>query len=169
MDRDHALRSFLAQREDLLGYLTAIVGAPQVAEDLLQDLAVLVLRKHAAIPDAEGAVAGWIRRAARFEARNRRRRDRRLVLGDAAVAAVTAAWEADPDPAPPDRRAALAGCIERLAPTARRLVDLRYGERLDCSAVAERLGVQLNTVYVGLTRVHRALADCLRRRLPELP
>ena len=65
LDQETAMRCVLAQEPLLLGFLRAIVGSRQVAEDLFQDLVVLVMRKHAEIPNAD-AVPGWTRRAARF-------------------------------------------------------------------------------------------------------
>jgi DNA-directed RNA polymerase specialized sigma24 family protein len=65
LDQETALRVVLAQEPLLTGFLRAIVGSRQLAEDLFQDLVVLVMRKHAQIPNVD-AVPGWTRRAARF-------------------------------------------------------------------------------------------------------
>lgn len=170
MDQDEAMRLFVEQRAPLLGFLRAIVGSRERAEDLLQDLAVLLLRKHADIPNPE-AFPGWIRRAARFEARNAMRRVRAVELDEAALDALEAAWApawaGGKDGGEDVRIAALERCLAGLSPTARRLVELRYRQGLDCAALAERLGRPLNTVYVGLSRLHRALEDCIRGRLAQ--
>jgi RNA polymerase sigma-70 factor (ECF subfamily) len=168
MDQDEAVRLLMAQRNQVLGFLVAILGSRDLAEDIMQDLAVLVMRKHASIPGTD-AFPGWIRIAARFEARNRLRRERRGMLDERALDRLEDAWPAEDVGGEDERQAALRTCLGRLGPTARTLVDLRYHEGLDCPSIAGRLGRPINTVYVGLTRLHRALGDCIRQRLARKP
>jgi RNA polymerase sigma-70 factor, ECF subfamily len=163
MEQERAMEALIAQRDEVLAYVYAIVGDGQIAEDVLQELAILVLRKHAEIADARH-FPGWIRRSARFLALHRwrdRRRDQ--PLDEAAIDAIDAAWDRVLDHTD-ERMEYVRACVQTLAPRARQLIALRYGEGLSGTAIAARLGRPLNTVQVGLYRLHRALAECIRRR-----
>jgi RNA polymerase sigma-70 factor (ECF subfamily) len=73
-------------------------------------------------------------------------------------------WEAfDPLPAR-DLVSALEGCLQRQTPNPRALVELKYVEGLEGARIAERLDQQLRSIYTALSRIHRALGDCIRRR-----
>ena len=68
------------------------------------------------------------------------------------------AWE--------ERREALAGCIQELAPRARQILELRYAEKpASPPEIAERLAWTVNAVHVALARARKFLQDCTRRRL----
>jgi len=166
MDRETTAELFESRRPVLLVYIRAIVGARQPCEDILQEAAMICLRKHDDVPDP-AAFEGWIRRICRFEAlkhleRHRRERsveaEQLAVLADSEIAAAVAEV-AD------DRLGALRICLERLPPSSRELVRLRYAEECPGEEIARRLGRPINTVYVTLCRLHKSLADCVRTRL----
>jgi RNA polymerase sigma-70 factor (ECF subfamily) len=168
LDQEAATRGILAQEPLLLGFLRAIVGSRQVAEDCFQDLVVLVLRKHAEIPNAE-ALPGWARRAARFlalKALEKRARER-PTMDEELIALIDTAWddEAGVRAAPDPYLAALGACRARLPPHARELIALRYEQGIAGEEIAARLGRPLNTVYVTISRLHRTLEACIRARL----
>ncbi len=156
------MRLFVEQRHQVLAFARAIVGDWEIAEDVLQDLAILVMNKHDEIDD-DTRFAGWIRVAARFEALSQLRQRKRTTLSDHAIAQLTETWPEANDPGE-DRLATLRRCLEHLTPTGRKLVELRYDRGLSCAELAHELGRPLNTIYVGLTRVHRALATCMGAR-----
>jgi RNA polymerase sigma factor (sigma-70 family) len=58
----------------------------------------------------------------------------------------------------------LRACLDRLSPHARTVLGLRYGQGLSGAQVAEALTVKVQSVYVALARIYRALADCIRHR-----
>lgn len=168
MDRDRAAHLLEERRLVLVLYIRAIVGARQPCEDILQEAAMICLRKHDEIPD-DAAFEGWIRRVCRFEALKhleRRRRERPAgaeqlaVLADAEIAVAA-------DDIAGSRLHALRGCVERLPPASRQLIRLRYAEELPGEGIAARLGRPINTVYVTLSRLHKALAECVRQRLAQ--
>lgn len=166
MDRQAAAELLESRRPLLLVYIRAIVGARQPCEDILQEAAMICLRKHDDIPD-EAAFEGWIRRVCRFEALKhleRHRRERSMEseqLATLAEGEITTAVAEVAD----DRLGALRGCLERLPPASRELVRLRYVEECPGEEIASRLGKPINTIYVTLCRLHKSLADCVRTRL----
>jgi RNA polymerase sigma-70 factor (ECF subfamily) len=144
----------------------AIVGSRTLAEDIFQDLVVLVMRKHAEIPNA-AALPGWSRRAVRFlalKALEKRARER-PVMDEELIALIERAVEDDGEPAVDPYLSALGACRDKLSAPARELLALRYEQGIPGEQIAERLGRPLNTVYVTISRLHRTLADCIRARV----
>jgi RNA polymerase sigma-70 factor, ECF subfamily len=166
LDQETALRGVLAQEPLLLGFVRAIVGSRTLAEDIFQDLVVLVMRKHAEIPNA-AALPGWSRRAVRFlalKALEKRARER-PVMDEELVALLERAVEDEGEPGVDPYLSALGACREKLSAPARELLALRYEQGIPGEQIAERLGRPLNTVYVTISRLHRTLADCIRARV----
>jgi RNA polymerase sigma-70 factor (ECF subfamily) len=167
LDRETALRLVLEQEPLLVGYARAIVGARDVAEDIFQDLVMLVMRKHGDIPNQQ-AVPGWTRRATRFLALKRLQKQtrERPVMDDDLVELIDREW-ADMGLETGDQRyvTALARCREQLPAKSLEMLRLRYDADLSCQEIAERLSRPLNTVYVTITRLHRALEKCIRLRV----
>ena len=166
LDQETALRGILAEEPLLLGFVRAIVGSRTLAEDIFQDLVVLVMRKHAEIPNA-AALPGWSRRAVRFlalKALEKRARER-PVMDEELIALIERAVDEDGEPAADPYLSALGACREKLSAPARELLALRYEQGIPGEQIAERLGRPLNTVYVTISRLHRTLADCIRTRV----
>ena len=160
------MRGILAQEPLLLGFIRAIVGSRQVAEDIFQDLVVLVMRKHSEIPNAD-ALPGWTRRASRFlalKALEKRARER-PTMDDELITLLEQTWTAEEETAADPYLAALTACRDQLPAHARELLALRYEHGIPGEQIAERLSRPLNTVYVTLSRLHRTLEACIRSRL----
>ena len=64
-----------------------------------------------------------------------------------------------------DRRAALAGCVEKLRPQDRELLARRFADGATTQSTSEQLGRSVEAVYKALARVREALAECVRRTL----
>lgn len=165
-DHDQAIKALMAERAPLLGYIRAIVGDPHLAEDIFQDVVLVVVKKGAPADDAARFPA-WIRTVARYEALGAlRKRHQQVPFDDALLDAFDAQWAACEE-AEPHRPAveALRACLERLSPTSRKLVAAKYERSQSGEQIAAEVGRPVNTVYVALTRIHKALADCVRGRL----
>jgi RNA polymerase sigma-70 factor (ECF subfamily) len=163
LGQDEAVDGLLAEKPLLVGYARAIVGNRTVAEDLFQDLLILVMRKHAEIPNRQ-ALSGWSRRALRFlslKAVEKRSRERPAM--DAELVDLIDATCAESGPSRSESYLeALTQCLERLPDRSRRLLAMRYEEEISGQEMAERLDRPINTVYVTLTRLHRILEECIR-------
>ncbi|MBN1393985.1 MAG: sigma-70 family RNA polymerase sigma factor [Pirellulales bacterium] len=167
LDRDTAVRMLVSGRSSLLGYIYSIVRDWQMADDVFQELSILLLRKCDAIRDA-AAFGSWVRSAARLEAMNilRKRSRRPTPLGDAIQNLLDAAWDAS-DAETPDQLDSLRACMKELTERARHILHLRYSEDIKGEALAEVLRQPPNTVYVALSRIHKRLAACIERRAEE--
>jgi RNA polymerase sigma-70 factor (ECF subfamily) len=160
------VRTLLRDRTKLLAYVGVIVRDEHVAEDILQEVSLLAVRKHAQIADERHLLA-WLRQAGRQLAlqtlRNQRRRPK--MLDQAVLDALEGHWMAQDTVQTSDRMDALRHCIEKLNDYPRRLIELRYGEGLNGAELARRVGRKVETIYVALSRAHQSLAQCVRRQL----
>lgn len=173
VNEDLVVRTLLSHRLGLLAYIEALVRDAHIAEDVFQDVSSLALQKRDTIDDAAHLLK-WLRKTARFRASYamRQRFNQPLVFDDALLDEMDTQWIAHVESTSgggdeTDRIDALRVCMEALTPNARQLIDLRYREGISGQDLADATGKQLNTVYVALTRIHRTLADCIRKRLAE--
>ena len=156
-------------RPKLLAYLLHLVRDPHDAEDLLQELSVIVLEKPDMLTRA-GDVFAYLRGTARHLASGRH--GDRVRSSEALRRWTEWAWENDPGDASaePERTpqiSALRHCRQDLQENARRLVALRYDRGLDLKSIAEDLESTIGAVKVALLRVRLALARCVQARLRE--
>ena len=166
LNQDKLLRLLMSHRGMLLGYITSITGDPHLAEDVLQDSSLIILKKGSQL-EGEAGFAPWARRIARLEALNARRKSDRLpsVLTEGTLDKLESAW--DQNETDETLREQLRTCMQKLTPNARSIVELRYHQGVTGKALADRLKRPLNTVYVALTRIHKTLADCVRAGMGE--
>jgi RNA polymerase sigma-70 factor (ECF subfamily) len=170
LDSETVLRLLLDDRSKLLAFIRAIVRDEHVAEDVFQNVSIAAIKKCAEIESSDH-FPGWVRQAARFEALHElRRRDVAPVMLDASLLdLLEGSWAEIEDYNAADRSEALHKCLKKLSPYARKLITLRYSSGKSGQKLADALGRNINTVYVALSRTHRTLAECIRRRLDEPP
>ena len=150
------------------GLARRILGQPDLAEEVVQDVFAQVWREASRYDDARASVAGWIvlltrtRAIDRLRAR-RARPDQDQGLEPAAVAPLTT-----PDRSPEqvaisseDARSVRAA-LQELPDEQRSLVDLAYYEGLTHSEIAARTGVPLGTIKTRLRTAMTALRGALR-------
>ncbi|HZE96335.1 MAG TPA: sigma-70 family RNA polymerase sigma factor [Planctomycetota bacterium] len=156
-------------RPRLLAYLLHLVRDPHDAEDLLQELSVVVLQKPDMLTRA-GDVFAYLRGVARHLAAGRL--GARMRSNDTLRRWTEWAWENDPDDGTTDddrarQIEALRKCREKLPETSRRMVVLRYDRGLDIRDVAGQVGSTVGAIKVALLRIRVALARCVQGRLRE--
>jgi len=159
----------LAHRPKLLAYLLHLVRDPHEAEDLLQELSVIVLQKPDMLTRA-GDVFAYLRGTARHLAAGRQ--GARVRSSEVLRRWTEWAWENDPgdtaaDPEQSRQIDALRRCRQGLQENARRLVALRYDRGLDLKSIAGDLGSSVGAIKVALLRVRAALARCVQAKLHE--
>lgn len=166
LEHDEIVRLLLSGRVLLLAYIHSIVRDSHLAEDVLQEISVLAVRKREEIVD-EAHFRAWIRRAARLEAMNVLRRHQKLstAMPEPVLEALEVHWDNRDEEWAADRIDALRQCVGRLTSNSQQLLRMRYHEGVSGISLAERLGKPVNTIYVALSRIHRALADCVARRM----
>lgn len=157
---------FLRHMAAVRGFVFGMLADRSAVDDVLQEVFVVVKERAADFRPNANYLA-WVRGIARnkvFEY-SRRRRSPPLIF-DAALLHLLAEAAELRDEIGERRREALAKCLDRLAPRAREIVDLRYAEQsLSPPEIADRLGWSANAVHVALARARAFLRDCTSRML----
>jgi RNA polymerase sigma-70 factor, ECF subfamily len=151
----------------LHGFIASLCGDLVLAEDILQEV-FLVVSERAGDFTLGSDFLAWARAIARFKTMEHlraRRRDRQM-LGVETLAALEAdaptleTWQQE--------REALAGCIAKLTTAQHALMTMAYGEGRTPQQIATHKGQSPEVVHVLLSRVRRALRECVLRRLGVL-
>ena len=159
------LLQLTSHQSSLYATIAALLGGVEGAHDILQETNVALMEKANEYDSARPFVP-WAMTFARFQVlawRKRQSRDR-LVLNDELFAVL--ADRLATDNTPPNRRLdAIEGCLNKLMPESRKLVDARYVQGEPVKEIAERLGRSVNVISVSLFRIRKALLDCVRETL----
>ncbi|MBN1673674.1 MAG: sigma-70 family RNA polymerase sigma factor [Kiritimatiellae bacterium] len=161
-------RQFLADRYVLTGFIHGLVRDPGAAEDIFQEVWIRL---------AEAVERGMTienpRKWCRGVARNlilhywRDKQTAKVAFDSRLVEAAEQAFD-EQDHARDFwemRRQALVGCVEGLPNKSKRLLSLKYEAGLTSEAVGERLKKSAASIMMALSRVRRALAQCVERQL----
>jgi RNA polymerase sigma-70 factor (ECF subfamily) len=161
------LRSFTAHEPAIRAYVRCLVPLRSDADDVLQDVAVVLWEKFDTFRRGEDFRA-WAFGVARFEVLGwlRDRGRSRLVLDDAVVEQI-AAEAAAAEPHLERQRDALEKCLDRVPASERTLLIDAYRPESRIHDVAAGSGRSTAGFYQWLHRMRRSLLDCIRARLAD--
>ena len=164
-DHEHFLRFWTQCQPVVASYVRSMIRDPHDAEDVLQDISVVLFRRFDQYDPSRKFVA-WALGVAKLEIMSARREQARACFGRNAVMAekVTDAY-ASLAPELEQRSDALRECLEQVQGRSREALDLRYTQSLRPDEVASRLGMSALAVRVLLSRVRSMLQGCINRRL----
>jgi RNA polymerase sigma-70 factor, ECF subfamily len=159
---------FLAERHLLTAFIYGLVRDAGAAEDLFQEV-WLKLAEAAEKGTPVGDLGKWCRGVARNLILHHWREKRsRTVVADSRIVDL-AARAFDEQAATgrfgSDRRQALLDCVSSLPGNSRELIRLKYEQGLSVEAVAERVQRPYSGIMMALSRVRKALAVCVDKRL----
>ena len=160
-DKQEFLRHFLSSESALRGYILTHVRDFEVAEDLLQQSALVLWQKFEQYDPGRPFLA-WALGVARLEILSaaRRRPGRSLMDGDLDGLVVGEYLRLESEL--PLRRQLLRLCLKHLPASMTEAVRLRYEEGVDLNQIAARMGKSLAAVKVILHRARLSLQDCVR-------
>jgi RNA polymerase sigma-70 factor, ECF subfamily len=159
------MRLFLANEARVFAYIRSLMVGADDAQDVLQDVAVLLWRKFDEFAPGT-SFDRWALRTAYFRVlthRRERQRDR-LQFDDALFADLAAEAESAHEEAEAVEQA-LRFCLERLPEADRALVRERYAPGVTNRDVARASGRSESAVSRALSRVQAALLHCIEGRL----
>jgi RNA polymerase sigma-70 factor, ECF subfamily len=162
--REAVLREFVRHRSALFAVVLSLVREFSLAEEVLQEVAVVVCDQWSDFKPDTNFVA-WAMRIARNKIFNLTRAARReIVLAPEALEAVEQA-------AAVESRSgwleALQKCMEGLQGKAGEMLVLRYREGLSGQEIARRLKTTVTAVHMALSRARSAVGRCVEGRLAE--
>jgi RNA polymerase sigma-70 factor, ECF subfamily len=156
----------LRHRNNLASYIRRVTRTGGDADDIFQEVGLVVLRHRTGPTDLATADA-WLRGVARrvllqhhrVQARLRRATsDEVLDLFDRGEQEQEAdVWS--------ERRSALAACLQELSAEDRTILTDRYAHDLDSTTIAQRLGRSPEAVRMKIMRLRQALSRSIQRRL----
>ena len=164
--REAFARLFAQHDRWLFSYLVILLGSPADAEEVFQEVCVVLWREHEKFQLGTDFVR-WVSVIAnnqvhRFRAKHKRKNfpiDEQI-LSDVADTAVGRADIFE------FRREALRNCLGRLTPSDRQIVQQCYDhESTSFKSAAQRLGRPVNTIYKALNRIRRMLHRCIDQKL----
>ena len=164
LEADSIVQVLLRERLRVTALAAAVTRDVHAADDIFQQVVLAALESRAQFRGTDHVLA-WVLRAARHRAVDFARNRRLRSLPDEVLDLLEARWADPAGAASSDRGDALHKCLERLTDSARELLQMRYAEGLTAVAVAERLRRTVDAVYQTLSRIHRALRECVEREL----
>lgn len=170
-DRDSAAQQnveklFLAHSGAIKGFIRALLRDRNLADDVLQDTFLVVCAKREAYTAGTNFVA-WACTIARFKVLETLRKNAKaeLVLSNEVIEALAA------DVPQEDRREFtlkhLDDCLKNLPDGSRRMIDLHYFQTRAPDAIASKLSLHIDSVYVALSRARTMLRRCVAGKMAE--
>ena len=162
--REAVLREFVKHRSSLFAFILSVVRRFEVAEEVLQEVAVVVCDQWQDFRPGTNFGA-WAAQIARNKIFNMNRVSRReILLSPEAIEAVEQAAGAE---SRGGWLEAVQKCSEDLEPRGRTLISLRYHQGLDGREIARRLKMTVTAVHMALSRARTAVGRCVEARFAE--
>ena len=164
MDKEAFLSEFLPVRDDLLGFIYAIVPSRPKAEDIFQEASLVLWRRFDTFEKGTNFKA-WARKVIYNKVLNERTRKKHEIVWDPEIFRTldTAFEEVEEEYS--DMEDALERCMEVLSKVNRKLIRLRYFEERSYREIARCMKRSENGVKVVMQRIRDALETCILRRL----
>lgn len=166
MHAEPRIKQFLRQQSRFMGYLMALTRDLAAAEEIFQEAAVVVLERDR---DAEiDDFLAWAKEVVRRQAlRYLREKGRMRTLDPALLEGISLAFLEDRtgDDRAFRERDALRRCVDKLPPKSAEMVVLRYGEGRTFEQIARTARSTAGAVQRALSRLRRALHECVRASL----
>jgi len=162
--REAVLREFVRNRSALFALVLSLVREINLAEEVLQEVAVVVCDQWSDFKPGTNFVA-WAMRIARNKIFNLTRVARReIVLAPEALEEVERAAAVE---SPSGWMEALQKCMEGLEGRAGEMLVLRYRDGLSGQEIARQLKTTVTAVHMALSRARSAVGRCVQGRLAQ--
>jgi RNA polymerase sigma-70 factor (ECF subfamily) len=158
---------FLQHQPEIRGFVLSMIPNFSVADDVMQETFLIVTKKALSF-ELGTSFAAWVKTIARFKALEAIRARKFETLSEEVLEALNTephefAGETD------ERLALLRGCLDQLAPQARRSIDYRYQNENMPPQIASLMGCTVQSVNVTLSRARAFLRECVQRKMAANP
>jgi len=165
-DVEELAQYWTAAQRAVSAFLRAMVQSSHNRDDLLQQVAVVVVRKFSQYDRAQPFTA-WAIGIAKQEvlAYRRRRKTDRHIFDDAMVERIALDYQHYLPEGTFKLRDALESCLEKLQGRSRKAIDFHYTHGMKSSQIAPQLGLGDGAVRMLLSRTRDALRVCIEQQL----
>ena len=166
LDESQILKVLMEWRNRISAATWLVVKDAHAVEDIFQNVAIKAITRNVEFK-AEAALVSWAFITARREGIDWIRRQQRVSTGlsEDLMKVLEMEWVAHSDKTSSGARVeALSSCLDRVPDKSRSLLKLRYFDGYNCIEIAEKIGIELNTVYKRLSRLHQGLRVCIEQK-----
>ena len=171
MDETPLIQQYLQLRSEFMGYLYAMTRDAELAEEIYQNAAVVVIEK-ADQPETIRNFRAWakevVRRQALHAIRARAAAERYgRAVSPELLEGVSIAFidDTSEDSVVCDEASALRQCLDGLPKDKRELIALRYERSSSFDDISNHVGSTPAAVQRALSRIRKMLHECVQRRL----
>ena len=168
MPDEPLIKQLLKHQGLFMGYLVAITRDLAAAEEVFQNVAVVILEQGAREPirDFHAWAKEIVRRQALHYLRERSQARQRSMAPEL-LEGLSLALDSEPwaDEGPRPERDALAQCLKSLPPRSRRIMSLRYEKQESFEEIGEVLESSAQAIQRAISRIRQSLHECVRSRL----
>jgi len=167
-ERERLARLLLQHRDSLFAYILAMVRDGNAAEDLFQEVSLVILKKEQRGDGAVRDFGAWSREIARRMTLQywKTKKKESVLISGGALAGLEAAFarhDRDAGGRTAELLEKLRRCLDELPAHIRGIVELRYAENVPLAEMGQRLNRSPGAVQVALSRARARLLDCTKR------
>jgi RNA polymerase sigma-70 factor (ECF subfamily) len=162
--QQQVLQLFVRHQTRIKGFIVSLMGDFATADDVLQETFLVVQQKAGEFQPGTNFIA-WAFQIARFQVMKAQGQHKRAADRFSEEVLETLAASVPEEPFDESKLAVLPRCLDRLAPQARRIVDLFYEHEHKPQEIARLVDWTSSAVSVALSRSRRFLRECIEQRL----
>ena len=160
------IQLFVRHQTRIKGFIVSLLPDFAETEDVLQETFLVVQRKAAEFEPGSNFIA-WVFQIARFQVMKAQTRYRQASARFSEETLEALVASAPAEPFDESKLALLPACLGKLAPQARRIVDLFYENEHKPQEIARMMSWTPAAVSVALSRARGFLRKCIEEQLPE--
>lgn len=171
MENSHLIKQFLQYQREFMAYLMAMTRDLEVAEEVFQNAAVVVMERsddNQSIRDFRAWAKEVVRRQALSYLRKQGTRVRRLrPIEPQLLDQIVSVFMTDQTDIAHQTKelAALRECVRKVSRPQQEMLALRYQRQASFGEIGRVVGKTENAVQRALSRLRRQLHSCVRHRL----
>ncbi len=166
LNENQIVELMLQNRIRLTSFICSVVCDFHSAEDIFQKVCLLALQSTGNFNDSLHLLK-WAWQACRCESFKEinKRKNQEILFDEHILDMIQAESQKPSFMDNPEIISILQMCLSRLSSSAQQLLHKRYLNHLSGEKIAEELHRSINSVYMALSRIHRALYDCMRKQI----
>jgi RNA polymerase sigma-70 factor (ECF subfamily) len=163
-DKDEYLGYFVKNSHHLLNFVLTLVPNFSDAEDILQESAQVMWKKFDTYQKGTNFLA-WARQIIRYKVANYYRTVKQEYRLDDDILEKLSSAQQEASKFAGERKAALTGCLAKLAPADMELIKQRFYDGITIHQIARQSNRSAHTLYKRVSTIYVSLQNCIHRTL----